>query len=227
MHMPAADSTRDESPQATSAASTTEVSRANRAPSTEAEILEAHVKPPKTLTGPVLIVDYDPVWPQLFAREEARIRAALGERAVLLEHAGSTSVPGLAAKPCIDIVLVVPDSADEPAYVPALEAAGYELVIREPQWYEHRVFKGPDTNINLHVFSTGCEEIGRMLRFRDWLRTNAADRQLYERTKRELAQRQWKYMQNYADAKTAVVEQIVARALAASGEHASANDTTP
>ncbi len=118
--MPAADSTRDESPQATSGASTTEVSRANRAPSTEAEILEVHVKPPKTLTGPVLIVDYDPMWPQLFAREEARIRAALGERAVLLEHAGSTSVPGLAAKPCIDIVLVVPDSADELAYVPAL-----------------------------------------------------------------------------------------------------------
>ena len=151
----------------------------------------------------------------------------LGEQAVLLEHAGSTSVPGLAAKPCIDIVLVVPDSADELAYVPALEAAGYELVVREPQWYEHRVFKGPDTNINLHVFSTGCEEIERMLRFRDWLRTNAADRQLYERTKRELAQRQWKYMQNYADAKTAVVEQIVARALSASSEHASVNDTTP
>ncbi len=226
--MSAADSARDESSQATSAASTTEeVSRANRAPSTEAEILEVHVKPPKTLTGPVLIVDYDPVWPQLFACEEARIRAALGERAVLLQHAGSTSVPGLAAKPCIDIVLVVPDSADEPAYVPALEAAGYELVVREPQWYEHRVFKGPDTNINLHVFSPGCEEIGRMLRFRDWLRGNAADRQLYERTKRELAQRQWKYMQNYADAKTAVVEQIVARALAAGGEHAGANDTTP
>jgi GrpB-like predicted nucleotidyltransferase (UPF0157 family) len=225
--MPVADSTRDESPQAASAAASTELSRADRAPSTEEEILAAYVTPPKTLTGPVLIVDYDPDWPQLFAREEARIRAALGERVVLLEHAGSTSVPGLAAKPCIDIVLVVPDSADEPAYVPTIEAAGYELVIREPQWYEHRVFKGPDTNINLHVFSPGCEEVGRMLRFRDWLRGNTADRQLYERTKRELAQRQWKYMQNYADAKTAVVEQIVARALAASGEHASADDTTP
>lgn len=225
--MPAADSIRDESSQAASAASTTEVSRADRAPSTEEEILANHVRPPKALNGPVLIVDYDPVWPQHFAREEARIRAALGERVVLLEHAGSTSVPGLAAKPCIDIVLVVPDSADEPAYGPALEAAGYVLTIREPQWYEHRVFKGPDTNINLHVFSPGCEEVGRMLRFRDWLRGNTADRQLYERTKRELAQREWKYMQNYADAKTAVVEQIVARALAAGGKHASAGDTTP
>ncbi len=225
--MPAADSTCDESPQATSGAASTEVSRADRAPSTEEEILAAYVTPPKTLTGPVLVVDYDPVWPELFAREEARIRAALGERVVLLEHAGSTSVPGLAAKPCIDIVLVVPDSADEPAYVPALEAAGYVLTIREPQWFEHRVFKGPDTNINLHVFSPGCEEVGRMLRFRDWLRGNTADRQLYERTKLELAQREWKYMQNYADAKTAVVEQIVVRALAAGGEHASAGETTP
>jgi GrpB-like predicted nucleotidyltransferase (UPF0157 family) len=227
MHMPAADSIRDESSQAASATASTELSRADRAPSTEEEILAAYVTHPKTLTGPVLIVDYDPEWPQLFAREEARIRAALGERVVLLEHAGSTSVPGLAAKPCIDIVLVVPDSADEPDYVPALEAAGYVLTIREPQWFEHRVFKGPDTNINLHVFSPGCEEVGRMLRFRDWLRGNTADRQLYERTKRELALREWKYMQNYADAKTAVVEQIVARALAAGGEHASAGDTTP
>ena len=226
--MPAADNTREESPRATSAApSTVEESRADRAPSTEEEILAAYVAPPKTLDGPVLLVDYDPVWPQLFAREETRIRATLGERVVLLEHAGSTSVPGLAAKPCIDIVLVVPDSADEPAYLPTLEAAGYVLAIREPQWFEHRVFKGPDTNINLHVFSPGCEEVARMLRFRDWLRTNAADRQLYERTKRELAQREWKYMQNYADAKTVVVEQIVARALAAGGEHASAGDTTP
>jgi GrpB-like predicted nucleotidyltransferase (UPF0157 family) len=227
MHMPAADSIRDESSQAASAAASTELSRADRAPSTEEEILAAYVTRPKTLTGQVLIVDYDPEWPQLFAREEARIRAALGERVVLLEHAGSTSVPGLAAKPCIDIVLVVPDSADEPDYVAALEAAGYVLTIREPQWFEHRVFKGPDTNINLHVFSPGCEEVGRMLRFRDWLRGNTADRQLYERTKRELALREWKYMQNYADAKTAVVEQIVARALAAGGEHASAGDTTP
>src|SRR5260370_21859107 len=99
--------------------------------------------------------------------------------------------------------------------------------MRDRHWFEHRVFKGPDTNINLHVFSPGCEEVGRMLRFRDWLRSNPADRQLYERTKRELALRQWKYMQNYADAKTVVVEQIVARTLAARGEHASAGDTTP
>ncbi len=91
-------------------------------------------------------------------------------------------------------------------------SAAYVLRIREPDWYEHRLFKGPDTDINLHVFSQGCQEIERMLLFRNWLRSNAADRGLYERTKRELARQNWKYMQNYADAKTAVVEEILARA---------------
>jgi GrpB-like predicted nucleotidyltransferase (UPF0157 family) len=167
---------------------------------------------PKRLDGPVVLVAYDPEWPGLFVREAERVRTALGERALLLEHVGSTSVPGLAAKPRIDILLVVADSADEPAYVPAMEAAGYVLHNREPDWFEHRMFKGPDTDINLHVFSRGCPEIERMLIFRDWLRSNEADRRLYERTKRELAKRIWTYGQNYADAKTAVVEEIIARA---------------
>ena len=129
-----------------------------------------------------------------------------------MEHVGSTSVPGLAAKPIIDISLAVADSADEQAYVPALEAAGYFLRIREPDWFEHRGFGRRDARVNLHVFSAGCAEIDRMLRFRDRLRRDDADRELYERTKRELAQRQWKYVQNYADAKSAVVEAILARA---------------
>ncbi len=164
------------------------------------------------LTGPVRIVDYDQEWPQLFRREAERIQSTLDERIVLLEHVGSTSIPALAAKPIIDMLLVVADSADESAYVPALEAAGYVLRIREPDWYEHRLFKGPDTNINLHVFSPGCPEIDRMLLFRNWLRSNAADLRLYERTKQELVRRDWKYVQNYADAKTTVVEEILRRA---------------
>jgi GrpB protein len=96
----------------------------------------------------------------------------LGERVVRLEHVGSTSAPGLAAKPIIDIPLVVPDSADEPAYVPDLEAAGYRLVIREPEWFQHRCFKGPDSNVNLHVYSPGCPEIKRYLLFRGRLRAH-------------------------------------------------------
>ncbi len=162
----------------------------------------------------VEVVDYDPIWPVLFARESERIHRVLGGAVRRLDHAGSTSVPGLAAKPCIDIILALASSADEPSYVPAMEAAGYVLRIREPEWFEHRVFKGPDTNINLHVYTEGCEEIGRMLAFRDWLRTHEDDRALYERTKKELAQREWKYMQAYADAKTEVVKEILGRALA-------------
>ena len=173
-----------------------------------------YVVPRVALDGQVHLVDYDPDWPAHFEREEARIRTALGERAQLVEHVGSTSVPGLAAKPRIDIALAVPDSSDERAYVPALEGAGYVLRIREPDWYEHRMLRKADPSVNLHVFSADCAEIDRMLRFRDHLRTNEADRQLYERTKRELAAREWAYVQDYADAKGDVVEEIIARAAA-------------
>jgi GrpB-like predicted nucleotidyltransferase (UPF0157 family) len=173
------------------------------------------VDKPPTLQTRIEIRDYDPEWPRLFEREAARLRSVLGQRVVRLEHAGSTSVPGLPAKPLIDMVLELPDSSDEPTYLPDLEAAGYKLVIHEPEWFEHRVFKGPDTNVNLHVFTAGSAEVERMLRFRDWLRGNPADLELYARTKRELAARDWKYVQQYADAKSAVVREIMARADAA------------
>jgi GrpB-like predicted nucleotidyltransferase (UPF0157 family) len=181
---------------------------------TEEEIQAYSVDILKPLTGPIDFVEYDPNWPALFTREEARIRGVLGERVVRIEHTGSTSVPGLAAKPVIDITMTVADVLDERAYVPDLEAAGYRLVIREqePEWYDHRVFKGPDTNINLHVFSAGSVELERMVGFRDWLRTHEDDRALYEATKRDLVKRTWKFVQNYADAKGAVVEAIAARA---------------
>lgn len=182
-------------------------------PYTEEELAAIWVDggPPK-LTGPIAVVDYDPGWPALFRREAERITAALGDRVVRIEHVGSTSVPGLAAKPIIDIDLEVADSPDEAAYLPALQAAGYRLVIREPDWHEHRCLKGPDTNVNLHVFSAGCPEVERNLAFRDRLRTDDADRELYARTKRELATREWTYVQEYADAKTAVVTEILLRA---------------
>lgn len=186
-----------------------------RLPMTEEQIRAAWTREPPRLSGPVTLVEYDPAWPRLFARDAERIRGALDSAVVQLEHIGSTSVPGLAAKPIVDMLLVVTDSADEPAYVPELEAAGYVMVIREPDWHEHRVFKGPDTNVNLHVLSAGSPEIDRCTLFRDWLRAHPDDRALYERTKWELAARTWTYVQNYADAKTNVVEAIIARALAA------------
>ena len=178
----------------------------------EKEMNAARIGGLRLHNAPIELADYSEDWPTLFLRDADRIRRVLGNRALRIEHVGSTSIPGLAAKPIIDILLVVPDSADEQAYLPAMEAAGYVLRIREPDWYEHRLFKGPDTNINLHVFSGGCPEIQRMLLFGDWLRSNDADRELYERTKRELAKQVWKYVQNYADAKSAVVEEILGRA---------------
>jgi GrpB-like predicted nucleotidyltransferase (UPF0157 family) len=164
------------------------------------------------LNGPVRLVAYDSAWPELYAREATRIRHALGDRALLVEHVGSTSVPGFTAKPIVDIVLAVADSADEAAYVPALEAAGYRLRIREPGWHEHRLFKGPDTDVNLHVFTAGSSEVERMVLFRDWLRISAEDRGRYAAAKRALARRRWQHVQQYADAKTPVVEEIIARA---------------
>src|SRR5271165_4167774 len=97
----------------------------------------------------IQITGYNPLWPELFLREAARIRTALGPRALRVEHVGSTSVPDLSAKPVIDTLLVAKNSADEASYAPALEGAGYVLRIREPNWHEHRMFNGPDTNTNL------------------------------------------------------------------------------
>jgi GrpB-like predicted nucleotidyltransferase (UPF0157 family) len=181
----------------------------------EKELARLTIGPVQSLNAPIEFADYDPSWPSSYEREADRIRSILNDRAVRIEHVGSTSVPSLLAKPIIDIVLEVPDSADEDAYVPDMEAAGYVLRIREADWFEHRLFKGPDTNINLHTFSAGCAEVDRMVMFRDWLRTNAADRELYARIKRELAAKDWRFVQQYADAKTAVVTEIMARAAVA------------
>ena len=170
---------------------------------------------------PVVVVDPDPRWPALYQVERDLVVAALGPIALAVDHVGSTSVPGLPAKPVIDILLQVPDSADESSYVPALEGAGLTLRIREPDWLEHRVLyrrrvDGASHDVNVHVFSPvlGAGEIRRMLAFRDWLRTHPEDRDRYAAVKRELAQRRWRYVQDYADAKTSVVEEILQRALA-------------
>ena len=215
--MPGTENTTGDSPNEDSRAKSNQAEVTAYVPLTEEQIRAAQVGELVPLVAPIQIVDYDPEWPRLYEREAERVQSALSDRVLLIEHVGSTSVPGLAAKPKIDMLLVVANSADESAYVPALETAAYVLTIREPDWYEHRMFKGPDTDINLHVFSSGCREIDRMLLFRDWLRSNESDRRLYERTKKELARNDWKYMQNYADAKTAIVEKILARAQKNSG----------
>jgi GrpB-like predicted nucleotidyltransferase (UPF0157 family) len=184
-------------------------------PTTETQILAATVGECVPLNKTVDLAPYNPHWPRMYAELERQIREALGATVLMIAHVGSTSVPGLSAKPVIDVVLAVPDSADEGSYVPPLERAGYVLRIREPDWFEHRMLKSAAFDGNIHVFSRACPEIGRMLDFRDWLRSNDDDRALYERTKQELAARTWKYMQNYADAKSEVVGEILKRALGA------------
>ena len=173
-----------------------------------------YLQPPVRSDGPIFLADPDPAWVGQYAREEERIRAALDRRAILVEHVGSTSVPELVAKPVIDIVLVVADSAAEATYVPDLEAAGYELQLREPGFHEHRLLRDHDPDVQIHVFTVGSPEVERMLLFRNRLRAIPQERDLYQRTKRELADRQWEYIQDYADAKSSVVEEIISRAQA-------------
>jgi GrpB-like predicted nucleotidyltransferase (UPF0157 family) len=185
-----------------------------RAPTYEESLAAVTLGPPDRPSGTIELADPDPAWPGLYIREAERVRSLLGDDVLLLEHVGSTSVPGLPAKPTIDILLIVPDSSDEPTYAPRLEAAGYAIRIRETDWHEHRMFTGPDTNIHLHVFSPGSPEIERMVGFRDRLREHREEFELYLATKRDLAARDWQFMQQYADAKSAIVEEIIARAQA-------------
>jgi len=158
----------------------------------------------------IKIVDYDTNWPKRFEAHAKIIADALGGSALRIEHVGSTSVPGLAAKPIIDILVVVPDSAHEFAYLPRLEAAAYVMRVREPDWNEHRMFRTHEKDVHVHIYSAGCPEIQRTLAFRDRLRRNIDDRRRYEQTKRELAAKEWSDMNAYADAKTEVIESIIA-----------------
>ena len=166
------------------------------------------------------VVDPDPAWPEVFEGLAARIRAALGERVLALDHVGSTSVPGLAAKPVIDIVLTVADSADEAAWLPALEAAGFELTIREPWWHEHRCLVAEPPRANLHVFSPDCPETIRLLLFRDWLREHPEDRERYRDAKlvaAEQANLAGEHVMEYNARKQSVIRAIYDRAFRAAG----------
>ncbi len=158
---------------------------------------------------PIVIADYDSEWPRRFETEHRRIRRALGPVALRVEHIGSTSVPGLAAKPIVDILLTVADPDDEDVLVAALEPAGYELRVREPG---HRMFRTPERDVHLHVWRDSDPEVGRHLRFRDHLRVAGSDRAAYEQLKRDLARREWNDMNYYAEAKTELIQAILGRA---------------
>jgi GrpB-like predicted nucleotidyltransferase (UPF0157 family) len=161
----------------------------------------------------ITIEDYDPNWPKKFDKHANVISDALGETALRIEHIGSTAVPDLGSKPIIDILVVVSNSADESTYLPQLEAAGYVLRVREPDWNEHRMFRTPERDVHIHIFSVGCPEVHRNLIFRERLRQNEGDRKLYERVKRQLATKNWSDMNAYANAKTEVIEEILQHAI--------------
>ena len=162
----------------------------------------------------IVIVDYDADWPARYERHAKIVMGALGNALLRIEHIGSTAVPGLAAKPIIDMLSVVADSADEASYIPKLAAAGYELRVREPRFYEHRMLRTSARDVHVHVFSPLTPEIYRYLTFRDRLRTNAEDRKRYEDAKRRLAADSWADMNAYAEAKTDIIESIVSAAIA-------------
>lgn len=162
----------------------------------------------------VSLHEYDERWPAAFAEHRRRIVEALAPSgiAVDVEHIGSTSVPGLAAKPIVDVVVAVPDITAEEDYLDPLLAAGYELRVREPG---HRLVRTPERSVHVHVYEQGADAIAGYLLLRDHLRTDAADRELYAGVKRALLDRRWDDMNDYADAKTEVVTAIKARARAA------------
>jgi GrpB-like predicted nucleotidyltransferase (UPF0157 family) len=122
---------------------------------------------------------YDAIWPLQFDRIKSIVRMVLGPLAQSIDHVGSTSIPGLQAKPIIDIDLVVADSSDEAAYLPSLQAAGFRLIAREPDWEEHRCMTFSSPNANVHVFTPGAIERARHLVFRDWLISHGDDREAY------------------------------------------------
>ena len=150
----------------------------------------------------IVIADYDPAWPERFAAERERIAAALDERALRIEHFGSTSVPGLAAKPIVDILVEVA-SVEEVD----LEPAGYVLRVREEG---HRMFRTPERDVHVHVWPAGSPSIATNLAFRDRLRASPEDRAVYEALKRELASRDWPDTNFYAEAKGSLIREILA-----------------
>jgi GrpB-like predicted nucleotidyltransferase (UPF0157 family) len=177
----------------------------------------------------VEVVEYDPEWPNVAREICERLSAVLRHRALRIEHVGSTAVPGLAAKPVIDLDLTVADPADERVWLPRLQEAGYVLTVREPWWHEHRMLRGghraddghaPASTgpaVNIHVFGPDSPELVKHIVFRNWLRADAPDRELYAAAKRSAADGPSQRVMDYNARKQAVIHDIYQRAFRAAG----------
>ena len=178
---------------------------------TPEQLAAALVGEPPARWQSIVIEDYDPAWAGQFAAVSARLSQALGDQIISIEHVGSTSVPGLAAKPIIDIDLSIEDTAAESRYRPALERLGYWLVLREPWWHGHRMLVSAAEDVNLHVWPRDAPEPIRHRLFRDWLRSHPEDLELYATTKRRLARDTAPQPGDYNLAKNDVIDTIYAR----------------
>jgi GrpB-like predicted nucleotidyltransferase (UPF0157 family) len=185
---------------------------------TPEQMADALVGEPPAKWQSIVIEDYDPAWVDRFAAASSLLNEILGGLIISIEHVGSTSVPGLAAKPIIDIDLLIEDTAQESRYIPALERRGYRLVLREPWWHGHRMLVSPAEDVNLHVWPQIAPEPIRHRLFRDWLRSHPEDRDLYATTKRRLARDTAHQPGDYSLAKNDVIDDIYGRIFATSGE---------
>ena len=169
----------------------------------------------------VRIEPYSEEWPRRFEEERRRIEAAMGAVARRVEHVGSTAVPGLAAKPVIDVMVTVDDPEDEGAFVPRLEGVGYELRVREPG---HRMLRTPARDVHVHIWTSGTDDERRHVLFRDWLRSHPEERRAYEAAKRDLAGR-WRDTNYYARAKGPFIDGVLDRARRAESFSAASEET--
>lgn len=169
---------------------------------------------------PLEVVPADPSWPAQFALVKSRIEAALGSQVTAVDHVGSTSVPDMIAKPVIDIDVTVANIQDESTYALALEDAGFQFILRDPSWNQHRLFYGYEPPANVHVFGPESKELIRHAAMRDWLKEHPEDRKIYADIKIKASKEaieNGEDVNQYNDRKSAVLQEILARALAAVG----------
>ena len=160
----------------------------------------------------ITVVEFDREWPARFASWRDLIARSLGRSTLRIDHIGSTSVPGLMAKPIVDIQISVSDISDEERYVPELERLGVQLRSRDDLHRYFRPFADRPRNVHVHVCPAGSEWERRHLLFRAYLRANPAPRVVYVEAKREAARVWMDDGWAYTDAKSGVILDIMEEA---------------